>query len=105
MSDQQPVFRAISDPTRREIIGMLARENLSVGEVAARFEMTRPAVAKHLGILRDADLIVVQRDGRRNVNRLKPQTLKTVADWLEYYSRFWDDKLANLKREVEAHNE
>lgn len=102
MQNQQPIFRAIADPTRREILGMLANESLSVGEVAEKFDMTRPAVAKHLGILREADLIIVARDGRRNVNQLKPETLKTVANWLEYFSQFWDDKLTKLKQEVES---
>jgi DNA-binding transcriptional ArsR family regulator len=101
----QPVFRAIADPTRREIIAMLASQDMSVGEVAEKFDMTRPAVAKHLGILRDADLIVVRKDGRRNVNKLKPDTLKTVADWLSYFDRFWDDKLAKLKQAVEEDND
>ncbi|RZV44600.1 MAG: ArsR family transcriptional regulator [Acidimicrobiales bacterium] len=105
MPASQPVFRAIADPTRREILSMLAGEELSVGEVAARFDMTRPAVAKHLGILREADLIVVRSEGRRHVNRLKPEALKTVADWLSYFDRFWDEKLAKLKSTLENDND
>ena len=101
----QPVFRAIADPTRREILGLLANQDLSVGEVAQSFKMTRPAVAKHLGILRDADLIIVRSEGRRNVNCLKPEALKSVADWLAYFDRFWDDKLAKLKHVVETSND
>lgn len=102
MFDSQPVFRAIADPTRREILSMLARDDMSVGEVAQSFDMTRPAVAKHLGILKDADLIIVRTEGRRKVNILKPVSLKTVTDWLSYFDRFWDDKLTNLKHAVET---
>lgn len=105
MHTHQPVFRAIADPTRRQILGLLAERDLSVGEVAGEFDMTRPAVAKHLGILRDADLIIVRSEGRRNVNCLKPETLKTVADWVAYFDRFWDEKLAKLKQAVETDND
>lgn len=105
MRTQQPVFRAIADPTRREIINLLALQDMSVGEVAQQFDMTRPAVAKHLGILKEADLITVHKDGRRNVNSLRPEALKTVADWLNYFDRFWDEKLAKLKQIVEEEND
>jgi len=105
MHTHQPVFRAIADPTRREILGLLANRDLSVGEVASEFDMTRPAVAKHLGILREADLIIVRSEGRRNVNCLKPEALKTVADWVAYFDRFWDEKLAKLKHAVETDND
>jgi DNA-binding transcriptional ArsR family regulator len=102
MPQAQAVFRAIADPTRREILSMLAREEMSVGEVAQSFDMTRPAVAKHLGILREADLIIVRPEGRRNVNGLKPDALKAVTDWLAYFDQFWDEKLADLKHAVET---
>ena len=105
MNSHQPVFRAIADPTRREIINMLALKDMSVSEVAASFEMTRPAVAKHLGILKEADLIIVRKEGRRNVNQLTPDSLKTVVDWLSYFDRFWDEKLAKLKQIVENEND
>ena len=105
MQGSQDVFRAIADPTRREILSMLAGADMSVGEVAESFDMTRPAVAKHLGILREADLIVVRPEGRRNVNRLKPEALKTVTDWLAYFDQFWDDRLTKLKHAVETDND
>jgi len=104
LSDQA-VFRAIAHPARREIMDLLALQKMSVGDVAASFEMTRPAVAKHLGILREAGLIEVSRQGRETLNQLHPAGLKSVADWLEYYSRFWDDKLETLKTIVEASND
>lgn len=98
---EQAVFRAISHPARREIIRLLTSEQMSVGDVALRFEMTRPAVAKHLEILREAGLIKTHREGRETFNQLIPLSLKPVADWLEFYSQFWDEKLHILKGLVE----
>ncbi len=101
----QPVFRAISDPTRREIIAMLAGQDMSVGEVAGHFDITRAGVAKHLNILREGGLITVTQKGRERINALRPETLKSIADWLEFYSHFWDDKLEKLKTAVEGDND
>lgn len=95
------VFRAIADPTRREILALLAERDLTVGEVADRFDMTRPAVAKHLRILGDGGLVSVEARGRSRVNRLSAGPLRSVADWLKFFDRFWDDRLQTLKEEVE----
>ncbi len=97
----QTVFRAISDPTRRAIIGMLADQAMSVGEVANHFDMTRPAVAKHLKILGEGGLIQVEVRGRERINRLNPAPLQSIADWVSVFDRFWDERLAKLKEEVE----
>lgn len=102
---EQAVFRAIADPTRRAIMSMLANNELTVTEVASAFEMTRPAVAKHLRILRDAELIKSRKNGRETISRLQPERLKTVSDWLGHYSVFWDDKLMKLKIAVEGEND
>lgn len=101
MDTTSAVFRALADPTRREILGLLAEREMSVGEVAARFEMTRPAVAKHLGILGEGDLIRVERRGRTRINTINPRPLRAVHDWLEIFDRFWDDALTRLAEEVE----
>ena len=97
----QPVFRALADPTRRAIINMLAEGDRPIAEIAAAFDMTRPAVAKHLAILREGGVIAVEAKGRERIHRLNPQALKTAADWLSYFDRFWDDRLAKLKKAVE----
>lgn len=101
VDNAQPVFRALADPTRRAIISMLADGARPIGDIAAEFDMTRPAVAKHLNILREGGVISVERQGRERINRLNPDGLKTAADWLNYFDRFWDDRLAKLKTEVE----
>ena len=97
----QPVFRALADPTRRAIIAMLAQGARPIGDIAAEFDMTRPAVAKHLAILKEGGIISVEAKGRERINRLNPAALKTAADWLNYFDRFWDDRLAKLKNVVE----
>ncbi|MEQ3651293.1 metalloregulator ArsR/SmtB family transcription factor [Hyphomonas sp.] len=98
----QDVFRAIADPTRRAIMSMLVKCDLRVSDIASQFEMSRPAVSKHLAQLEAADLILVERQGREAINKLNPEGLKPVAEWLTFFSQFWDDKLANLKQAVEG---
>ena len=97
----QPVFRSLADPTRRAILQMLGEKALNVGDIANHFDMTRPAVAKHLKFLQDADLITIHREGRERINRLNPGALKGAMDWLTYFESFWDDRLAHLKQIVE----
>ncbi|GJL93047.1 ArsR/SmtB family transcription factor [Hyphococcus sp.] len=97
----QPVFRALADPTRRAIISMLSAGPRPIAEIADEFEMTRPAVAKHLAILREGGLIAVEPKGRERINRLNPAALKTAADWINHFDQFWDDRLAKLKQVVE----
>lgn len=97
----QPVFRALADPTRRAIIAMLADGARPIAEIASEFDMTRPAVAKHLAILREGDLITVEPRGRERINRLNPKGLKTAAQWINLFDRFWDERLAKLKQVVE----
>lgn len=97
----QPVFRALADPTRRAILSMLAAGPRPIGDIAAEFDMTRPAVAKHLAVLREGDLIRVEAKGRERINHLNPAPLKSAAEWLSWFDRFWDEKLADLKAIVE----
>jgi len=100
----QPVFRALADPTRRRILRDLARQPASIADVASRFEISRPAVVKHLAILREGNLIAVTPRGRERINVLNPEALRSAADWLNFFDAFWDDKLAKLKLAVETDN-
>lgn len=97
----QGVFRALADPTRREILIRLADGPQGVNALAQGFEMTRPAVAKHLRILEEGRLITVEQRGRERLNHLQPQMLAVAQRWLEFFDAFWDEKLAQLKTEVE----
>jgi len=97
----QPCFRALADPTRREITRLLAQSDLTIAQLTARFDMTRAAVKKHLTVLADGGLISVRTRGRERINHLNPAGLAPVLNWLEYFDAFWDDRLANLKTAIE----
>ncbi|MFZ5623451.1 MAG: ArsR/SmtB family transcription factor [Gemmatimonadota bacterium] len=97
------VFRALADPTRRAILDSLRRGAEPAGRIAARFEITRPAVSRHLKVLRSAGLVQERRAGRHRIYALQPAPLRHVDRWLEEYRRFWPARLARLKRHVEAH--
>ena len=101
----QPVFRSLADPTRRAIVMLLSEEALSVGHIADQFDMSRPAIAKHLKILSDSGLIHIRPVGRERINHLNPDALKAAFDWLNYFDRFWDDRLAALKDIAEKTHE
>ena len=104
MSEQQ-VFRAIADPTRRSIMTMLAQGEHSLGDIASNYQMTRPAVTKHLNVLEQGGLITVRRQGRERLHALQPAALKSVSDWLSFFDQFWDNKLETLKQVVEAEDD
>ncbi len=97
----QPVFRALADPTRRVIIAMLAEGPRRIGDLVVEFDMTRPAIAKHLAILKQGGLVCVENKGRERINRLNPDALKSAADWINQFEQFWDEHLTKLKAVVE----
>ncbi|MEX0319274.1 MAG: ArsR/SmtB family transcription factor [Ruegeria sp.] len=102
MTDQtQYAFRALADPTRRDIVRMLAADEMTIAQLTERFDMTRAAVKKHLTVLSDGGLITVEPRGRERVNRLNPQGMEPVLDWFSYFDQFWDDRLADLKEAIE----
>lgn len=96
----QGAFRALADPTRRTILMHLGEQDMTIGEVCTHFDMTRAAVKKHLTILEEGALISVHPRGRERINRLEPAALKSVADWLNHFNRFWDERLAQLQHAV-----
>lgn len=96
--DRTDVYRAIADPTRRRILILLGREELSVSALAERFPVTRPAISQHLATLREAGLVRFRKDGRTRYYRARFEPLGEVVDWLAYFDAFWSDKLAGLER-------
>ncbi len=97
----QGAFRALSDPTRRGILMFLSEQDMTIGEVSERFEITRAAVKKHLTILEQGKLISVHARGRERINHLEPRALKSVSDWLRYFDQYWDNRLAKLQDVIE----
>jgi len=96
-------FKAISDSTRRSILDALREEHLTAGAIAQRFQrISRPAVSKHLTILRRARLVAAKKHGRELIYSLHATPLRPVADWLRDYEVMWDGQLQALKDHVEA---
>jgi DNA-binding transcriptional ArsR family regulator len=101
MITEQPTFKALADPTRREILRQLAEADMTIAQVSDNFDMTRAAVKKHLTVLNDGGLITVRTRGRERVNALNPKGFAPVRDWLSFFDQFWDDRLSELKTAIE----
>lgn len=95
------VYRAIADPTRRAILDRLRAGPAPVNDLAEDFEQSRPAISKHLRVLRESHLVVEERVGRQRMYSLRPAPLQTAAGWLEGYRSFWQHNLESLKRYLE----
>jgi DNA-binding transcriptional ArsR family regulator len=99
-------FAALADPTRRAILARLASGEASVTDLAQPFEMTQPAISKHLKVLERAGLISRGRDAQRRPRRLEAAPLKDVADWVDHYRQFWTqsfDRLDDYLRKLQIH--
>src|SRR6185437_8799236 len=90
------VFRAIADPTRREILGLLRNGRLTVGEIAGNFRMSRPAISKHLRLLRSAGLVVTHRSGAARFSSFIGKSMRAINHWLRNYETFWSETMPNL---------
>ena len=99
MLDQ--TFAALSDPTRRAIVGLLAETELSVGEVVDNFDLTQSAISRHLDVLEKAELIERRRDGQRRMCSLSAGPLEELSDWLEAYRQFWNGSFRRLEKTLE----
>ena len=96
------VFFALSDATRRQLLQRLLGDDLTAGALADGFHVTRPAISRHLRVLRAADLVREERRGRERVYTLVPQRLQIIGEWLESYRVFWPARLHELKDLIEA---
>ena len=97
MAQPRDIFQAIADPTRRQIINMLARKSLNVNAIAREFDMTRQAVSLHVQFLNDCGLIVIKKQGRERYCEAKLTKLKEVTDWVDQYRKYWDTKFDTLE--------
>ena len=98
---ERVVFKALADPTRREILALLRERRRAAGEIAAHFSVSRPAISKHLRLLRGARLVAETRAGRERLYQLNAAPLKSVDEWLADYRQFWRMQLRSLKHYVE----
>lgn len=104
-AEKHDVFQAIADPTRRKVLQLLAEGDLPISEITSHFSMSRTAIAKHLHILSEAELVSGRKVGREKRFRLQPEPLAELKQWLSFYDRFWDNKLSILKHVIENSEE
>jgi DNA-binding transcriptional ArsR family regulator len=90
--------RAIAEPRRRQILQLVRERELSAGDIASRFEVTRPAISQHIAVLRDAGLLTERRDGTRRLYRARPEGMSQLRDFLD---QFWSQRLERLKLAAE----
>ncbi len=96
------VFRALADPTRRMILEKIAVRPIHVAKLTQQFPISRPAISKHLGVLKDAGLVSYTEIGKKRMYRMEPARLSLADRWLEHYRHFWEESLRNLKQHVES---
>lgn len=93
-------LQALSDPTRRELLALLAAGERTAGELAAPFPVSRPAISRHLRVLRESGLVRVRSDGRERRYALEPEPLRELDEWLEPYRDLWAQRLDALDTEI-----
>lgn len=95
---RRDVYQAIADPVRRDIIELLATETLTVNAIAEKFEISRPAISKHLKILKECEIIDIKKDGRERYCFIQPQSLIPAFMWIDQYRELWENKLDAFDR-------
>lgn len=96
------VFRALSDPIRRAILERIAVKPAHVALLTKQFPVTRPAISKHLRVLKEAGLVRYTEAGKKRLYRMEPAPLRLADEWLEHYRRFWKESLQHLKEHLES---
>ncbi len=94
---RRDVFQAIADPVRREIIELLSKEELTVNAVAERFDVSRPAISKHLKILEECGIITTRQEGRQRYCMISPKNLIPAFLWIEQYRNLWEDRIDSFE--------
>lgn len=97
MNLRRDVFQAIADPTRRAILMLVTTQSMTAGAIASNFDTSRPTVSKHLQILTECELLTQEQQGREMYYHLNPEKLKTIADFIEPFRQFWDDRFNKLE--------
>ena len=103
-SDIDSIFRAIADPTRRQLLESLAAGDQTIGELAEPLDMTLAGASKHIGVLEKAGLVHRKKQGRERLCTLRASGLYAVRDWVEKYSAFWTDRLDALEAALKEHS-
>lgn len=94
------VFSALADPTRRRIVELLAESDRDAGSIAAEFRISRPAVSRHLRVLRESGVVESRTDGKRRIYRLRPKIFDEIEQWVARYRSFWSRRLDDLMKHL-----
>ena len=97
MNLRRDVFQAIADPTRRAILVLVAAQSMTAGSIASNFETARPTVSKHLQILTECELLEQEQNGREIYYHFNPEKMKEIAEFIEPFRKFWDDRFNKLE--------
>ena len=98
---QDKIFKALADPSRRAIFESLARGEVAVKDLTARFDISQPAISQHLAALKDAGLVSDRREGRCAYYRVEPHGMKPLVDWIAHYRAFWTERVDRLENLLE----
>jgi DNA-binding transcriptional ArsR family regulator len=98
---ESSAFHAVADPTRRAVLDLLRQGSMPAGDIARQFTVSRPAISRHLRVLRGAELVREEKIGRQRMYHLNPRPLREIDGWIEQYRKFWQANLAGLKKFVE----
>jgi DNA-binding transcriptional ArsR family regulator len=105
MEKRRDVFQAIADPTRREIINLIARKSLNLNAIADHFDSSRPTISEHVKLLAECGLLVIEKKGRERYCEARFRNLREVFDWVEQYKVFWEarlDKLGDVLNDIQS---
>lgn len=97
-AQRRDVFQAIADPTRREILALIAKESMNLNSIAENFKVSRPAISQHVKILTECGLVAINQQGRERYCEPKLEKLNEVAEWLEPFRRLWESRFEKLDR-------
>jgi DNA-binding transcriptional ArsR family regulator len=100
MEARRDIFQAIADPTRREILSLLALQAMTPGAIAENFNSSRQTISKHIQILTECQLVKQEQKGREIYYHFNPKKMKEVSDWVSQYRQFWDDKFDSLENYI-----
>jgi len=98
---RRDVFQAIADPTRREIINLVAYQSLNLNAIAEKFDVSRPAISQHIKILTECGLVILKKQGRERYCEAKLNQLSEVSEWIERFRRLWEDRFSALDNVLE----
>lgn len=98
---RRDVFQAIADPVRREIIEILSEEPLNLNAIAEKFDISRPAISRHIKILNECGLVAIEQQGRERFCIIKPNTLSEIANWIDPFRQLWEQRLDTFEAYLE----